>query len=660
MYDLTSGDIFDRHYRVEHKLGQGGFAEVWLATELASSRYVALKVLTPDQGKSYAASTRARFEREVQILARLRDPHTVQLLTYGDCDGRLYLVFEYIPGRDLTEVLAEHGRLEPREVVHMMRQVLASLREAHNAGLVHRDLKPANLRVAEDESDPLAVRVLDFGIARATDDSHPSITRTGELIGTPRYMSPEQLMNATLTPASDLYSLGMIAFELLAGSEALQGERLGDQLDRLRSGHLFSAPQLDHVGALYAVIQKMTARRVEDRYPRAAAVLAALDHAAPSRQVAGDDSHPAVPGHARNASPFRAGLAWVGLAVVALVFVVTAAVRPTSSSDSDEVSPNIPSAILTSETRSSPELGAAEPDLIDLDRADLGASDLEQEAHASGADEFASAGCGRQPDFSGEGYIGDVLTYLPKGYDPQFAHPTIILFHPDFVRPEELFAASGFARYADRDRAVVVVPQDEGVLGSQVWGDREASAVRIRRIYRDLSAMLCLDRSRTYMVGHSDGASVAQPMSCEPWITATAINGYSPNDDGKLCPIARPIVWLHPTRSPNVPNDGSPNCNGKRKLTSGQVREILRERNGCRGRPTDESSHHGSTCQRWACDVPLEFCEIDGGSAWPGTEESFLFDLKCGKNPAPDFPIGDHIWRSLRSMSPLTELVEPS
>ena len=277
MQDLQPGDIFDNRYRVEHRLGQGGSAEVWLATELESTRRVALKILKPDEGDRYAANTRARFEREVKIIAGLRDPHTVTLLQHGESDNRLYLVFEYVPGHDLSELLQQRGRLTPPAVIHIVRQLASSLSEAHDEGLIHRDLKPENVRVFEVAGDPLTVRLLDFGIARATDDGHPSITKTGELVGTPRYMSPEQLTGQPLTPASDIYSLGMLTLEMLAGREVLPGNRWGDQLDRLHSGHLMVPDSGERGASLTAIVQRMTAREPVDRYQSIHAVVAALD-----------------------------------------------------------------------------------------------------------------------------------------------------------------------------------------------------------------------------------------------------------------------------------------------------------------------------------------------------------------------------------------------
>lgn len=275
MRRLEPGEIFEGRYRVEQVLGQGGFSVVYLVTEAVTERQVALKVLNPSSLEPDAIQ---RFEREVRILAQLESPQTVQLLSWGVSRGEVYTVCEFVPGEDLSDMLARENRLDRDIVLHILRQLLLSLREAHNLRLIHRDLKPENVRVFERDGEPLAVKLLDFGISRASDDGHPSLTKTGELIGTPRYMSPEQLSDKPLTPASDVYSLGLLALEMLLGRDVLPGNRLSDQLDRMRRGALFSvsdAGQLDP--QLLTFLKRMTAIRPADRFRNAAVTLKALD-----------------------------------------------------------------------------------------------------------------------------------------------------------------------------------------------------------------------------------------------------------------------------------------------------------------------------------------------------------------------------------------------
>ena len=219
--NVVSESEFAGRYRLLRVLGEGGFAVVHLAHDAQTGQQVAVKIL---RDPSDDRDTALRFRREVAIVGSLRSPHCVTLLDHGaTAAGELYAVFEYVTGRDLDKVLAEHGRLPRATVVHIMRQLLHVLAEAHRNGLLHRDIKPQNVRVFASDGDPWSVKLLDFGIARGSDDSFPAVTATGETIGTPRYMSPEQLTGEPLTPASDMYSLGLMGIELLVGKEALPG-----------------------------------------------------------------------------------------------------------------------------------------------------------------------------------------------------------------------------------------------------------------------------------------------------------------------------------------------------------------------------------------------------------------------------------------------------
>ncbi len=275
--DPQIGELFEGRFRIDERLGQGGFAIVFGATD-DTGRPVALKLLQPDDDAGYARDTRARFDRELAILSTLHDPHTVQLYEHGQsADGVLYAVFERLPGRDLSDVLRECGQLEPGIVEHVLRQLLSSLREAHRHGIIHRDIKPANVRVYAHGEDVWFVKLLDFGIARATDQGSPAVTKTGELIGTPRYMSPEQLTGKPLTPASDIYSLGVMTFELLIGSASLHGNRWADQLDRLASGHLFAVPDGPGSAPLFELAGRMTSRDASKRLQTSDAVVSVLD-----------------------------------------------------------------------------------------------------------------------------------------------------------------------------------------------------------------------------------------------------------------------------------------------------------------------------------------------------------------------------------------------
>jgi len=192
-------------YRVERELGHGGMASVYLAHDEELGRPVAVKVLPEHLAVDDAF--RARFVREARLAGRLSHPNIVRVFDAGDDDGRPYIVMEYVPGASL----ADAAPLPAGEVVDLGVQACAGLQHAHDAGLVHRDVKPANLLVRDDG----VLKIADFGIARAAESTRH--TEAGTLLGTAAYLAPEQIAGSDATPASDIYSLGAVLYELLTG-----------------------------------------------------------------------------------------------------------------------------------------------------------------------------------------------------------------------------------------------------------------------------------------------------------------------------------------------------------------------------------------------------------------------------------------------------------
>jgi serine/threonine-protein kinase len=219
--DPLMGTLMGGRYHIVGRVGTGGMGTVYRAEQRGLGRPVALKVL-----KSELVSDRetvGRFQREAKAMSLLVHPNTVRVFDFGeDPAGHLYLAMELLEGELLTAKLDREGQLDVREAVHVTQQILRSLHEAHAKGLVHRDLKPDNIYLARVEGhlEPV-VKVLDFGIAKIfRDDAKPIDqleTQAGTVFGTPRYMSPEQAQGKALDPRSDLYSVGVLLFQLLVG-----------------------------------------------------------------------------------------------------------------------------------------------------------------------------------------------------------------------------------------------------------------------------------------------------------------------------------------------------------------------------------------------------------------------------------------------------------
>ncbi len=211
------GSTIDGKYRIESKLGEGGMGAVYSATRLLIGDVVAIKVLHADQVADQQAIE--RFRREAQAAARLKHPNVVTIHDFGVTNKNLaYLVMEMVEGESLRSIIKQQGPLTTSAAAAIISQVCAALEEAHQRHIVHRDLKPDNIIVAASQTG-LRVKVLDFGIAKLRDlpVTADSLTQTGTVIGTPRYMSPEQCMGEELDGRSDIYSLGIILYEMLSG-----------------------------------------------------------------------------------------------------------------------------------------------------------------------------------------------------------------------------------------------------------------------------------------------------------------------------------------------------------------------------------------------------------------------------------------------------------
>jgi len=222
--------IADR-FRLIRQLGQGGMGSVWLATHLALDIPCAVKFIEGEIAQLPEAQ--ARFEREAKAAAHLRSPHVVQILDHGVFQGTPYIAMELLDGEDFGKRLAKLGRMAAPDVIRIIGQVCRALTKAHSVGIVHRDLKPDNIYLVPDDDREIA-KVLDFGIAKTTGGIDGSNTKTGAMLGTPYYMSPEQAQGTRAVDArSDLWSLAVIAFQALTGRLPFESEALGDLLVKI-------------------------------------------------------------------------------------------------------------------------------------------------------------------------------------------------------------------------------------------------------------------------------------------------------------------------------------------------------------------------------------------------------------------------------------------
>src|SRR5919199_473143 len=209
------GTLLSSRYSIASLIGRGGMAEVYLARDMVLGHAVALKLLK----EQYVGSEefRKRFRREAQSIASLSHPNIVSAYDWGTTeDGRPYIAMEYVEGGTLAKRIARKGMLEPFEAVGIARQVALALAESHRCGVIHRDIKPHNIFLTGNPLDPVgAVKVGDFGIAHTIEAT--SVTGTSFILGSVRYLSPEQARGEPMGPWSDLYSLGIVLYEMLTG-----------------------------------------------------------------------------------------------------------------------------------------------------------------------------------------------------------------------------------------------------------------------------------------------------------------------------------------------------------------------------------------------------------------------------------------------------------
>jgi serine/threonine-protein kinase len=216
--ELLPGDTLAGRYRIERLLGRGGMGAVYLAHDEVLGELVALKLISA----AWAADEKAlidRFKREAAAARKVSSPNVVRIHDLGEArPGLLYLSMEYVPGKTLAEVIAARGLIPIAECKDILCQICAGLGAAHDAGVIHRDLKPHNVLVGERN----AVKLIDFGLAKAT--AADGLTASGMLIGTPHYMSPEQIKGQSVSRASDIYSLGALAYHLYTGRPPFSGD----------------------------------------------------------------------------------------------------------------------------------------------------------------------------------------------------------------------------------------------------------------------------------------------------------------------------------------------------------------------------------------------------------------------------------------------------
>lgn len=301
-YRLT-GEMFGGRYRVEEFAGAGSFGAVYRATDVRLGRTVALKILKPDIEEADAAGARELFQREALTAGRLAHPHIVAVTDTGEEQGFAYLVMEWLEGRTLADELRARAPLPLNETAVLLEAITDALSAAHDAGVIHRDIKPSNIHLGR--VGRAHVKVLDFGIAKVVDSS--AAAASSRIAGTLYYMSPEQLGGDAIDRRADIYSLGIMLYQMLTGALPFPGESQGQVIHQ----HIavppppLSAARPDLAPALSSVVERALAKRPDERQQTMGELysdfVAALSPQTP-QAISSDDAPKQTPA-ARDASP---------------------------------------------------------------------------------------------------------------------------------------------------------------------------------------------------------------------------------------------------------------------------------------------------------------------------------------------------------------------
>lgn len=305
--------ILNGQFEILQKIGSGGMGSVYKALQPAMNRLVAVKILHPKL--TSRKDLASRFSREARAMSHLTHPNTARVLMYGELeDGSLYIVMEFLEGKNLNQLVRKGGPLPVERTIRILTQCCGALDEAHRAGIIHRDLKPENIFITTQGGLEDFPKLLDFGLAKVTErEMRPGsviLTQEGMVFGTPEFMSPEQAQGKTLTPASDIYSLAVIAYEVLTGKLPFDAKVPMEHIQH----HVVSAPiplgarvpGLSFPQGLWEVIAKALAKRPEDRYATAGELAAALEAFLPERALSGVTPAPPLAQPAPSETPAEA------------------------------------------------------------------------------------------------------------------------------------------------------------------------------------------------------------------------------------------------------------------------------------------------------------------------------------------------------------------
>lgn len=321
------GTLIDQRYRVEALLGEGGMGLVYRATHTRLNKPLAIKVLRSENVREQEVL--ARFRREAESASNIGNEHIVDISDFGTLpDGSTYFVMECLEGLDLIDAIDAVQRLPENRAIHIARQICMALGAAHDAGIVHRDLKPENVFLIRRGDDDDFVKVLDFGIAKVANRPH-RLTRDGEVLGTPHYMSPEQCAGDDIDHRTDIYALGVLLYEMVTGHVPHDADTMmGILTKQMYEDPVPPRVRVSRVSAeLERIIMRCLAKKPEQRYPTMGEMEADLASLSAGHPPVGTDTITLKPAVEPKPKPSRRTPMWLGLlGLMVLASVVIAAI----------------------------------------------------------------------------------------------------------------------------------------------------------------------------------------------------------------------------------------------------------------------------------------------------------------------------------------------
>ncbi len=699
----SQGESFQRKYKIHEVLGKGGFAAVYRATDVEIGRDVAIKVLAPsDDG--YSKGIESRFMREARVIASLQDPHTITMFEFGRAEsGLLFMVFEYVRGTDLS-LLIRRNPLSESATIHVLKQVLQSLREAHAANVLHRDLKPANILIYEYMDDEFRAKLLDFGIAKPTAGSEDglNITSDGAMIGTPRYMAPEQIYAATLTPASDIYSLGLVAYEMLVGQPAISGRTTKEMMvQQLSDTPVQLPPDLLVSPALRNVINRMTARDPANRFASADQAIQALQF------VESSTSGPIPPPSGPNPSWSGPGQAPGPPAnYPSQRHHPTGPVYPPQHnypSQSGQQSPYGPqggppgaSGVHRSWTERSIQAPSTQREIPRPEPRNsnwaLAAAGLAVGAGIVSVLMFASYAMRETPApvvvqqppprpqpapqpidtppppaAPDVGVIEDTAVAeivgcgLKAGWEGtrEFVIPTnngrrkfTVYLPPDYDENREhsvmmLFhKAFNDSRWMLKDSEAKIAAEKNKFIvvafdasdKTQPWDEYDIQLVELA--LDEIQKAACVDRGRVFAVGHGAGGDFVRVLACTLPIAGIGTVGSGEVRGARVCKPSPPVPYIRMAGLDDryLPVAGGSSCLGGNQKSLEEIETDWRAFNACGDKRTRYVKKRGDVCWTWDCSAQFVSCHVAGGHDWPNSTPE-KFEMPGCPSPPPTFPM---------------------